>query len=63
MVIRILVTLVLAGAGAIAASALMNWSSQRSAIWNMVFGVVVAVAVIAGVILIAILLANVAYPH
>lgn len=59
----ILVALVLAGAGAVAASVLMNWASRQSALWNMVFGAVLAIALIAGVILIAILLANVAYPY
>jgi hypothetical protein len=63
MLLRILVTLVLAGACAIAASVVMDWSSRRSALWNMVFGVVLALALIAGVVLIAILLANVAYPY
>ena len=63
MLIRVLVALVLAGAGAIAASAVMDWASRRSAVWNMIFGVVLAVALIAGVVLIAMLLASVAYPQ
>jgi hypothetical protein len=62
MLIKVLVALVLAGAGAIAASIVMEWASRRSALWNMIFGAILALAVVAGVILIAILLANVAYP-
>jgi hypothetical protein len=63
MLVRILVALVLAGAGAIAASVVMDWSSRRSALWNMVFGVVLAIALVAGVVLMAMLLANASYPY
>jgi hypothetical protein len=44
------------------ASAVMSWASNRSAVWNMVFGGVLALAVLAGALIIAILLTRAAYP-
>ena len=57
--------LLIAGAGAIAvaASVVMMWASNRSALWNMVFGAALAVAVLAGVLLAALLLSRAAFPH
>ncbi|HEX2488703.1 MAG TPA: hypothetical protein VHR27_04825 [Blastocatellia bacterium] len=63
MLVRVLLALVLAGGGAIVASVVMDWASRRSPFWNMIFGAVLALALIAGVILIAILLASAAYPY
>ena len=45
------------------ASLVMSWASNRSALWNMVFGGVLAFAVLAGALLIAYLLTRRAYPN
>jgi hypothetical protein len=57
--------LVMAGACALslAASVLMAWASNRSALWNMMFAVVFLLAVLAGVLLIAFLLTQTAFPN
>jgi len=55
--------LLIADAIAVAASVVMMWASNRSALWNMVFGPALAVAVLAGVLLAALLLSRAALPH
>jgi hypothetical protein len=45
------------------ASVVMAWASSRSALWNMAFGGVLALAVLAGAVLIAFLLTRAAYPN
>jgi ABC-type Mn2+/Zn2+ transport system permease subunit len=47
----------------LAASVVMAWASNRSALFNMAFGGLLAVAVLAGGVLIAYLLTRVAYPN
>lgn len=44
------------------ASLVMSWASNRSALWNMVFGGVVAFALLAGALIIAYFLTRAAYP-
>ena len=55
----VLIAVVVVG---LAASAVMTWASDRSALWNMVFGGVLALAVMAGALVIAYLLTRAAYP-
>jgi len=50
-----------AGAMAVAASIVMSRASNRSALWNMAFGAALAVAVLLGVVAVALLLAHVAF--
>jgi ABC-type Mn2+/Zn2+ transport system permease subunit len=45
------------------ASVVMGWASNRSALWNMVFGGVLALAVLAGAVIIAFLLTRAAFPN
>jgi ABC-type Mn2+/Zn2+ transport system permease subunit len=47
----------------LAASVVMAWASNRSALFNLAFGGVLALAVLAGGVLIAYLLTRVAYPN
>ena len=47
--------------GAIA-SAIMSWASNRSALFNIVFGGILAAAVLAAAVIIAFLLTQAAYP-
>ena len=44
-------------------SLVMSWASNRSALWNMVFGGVLAFAVLAGALLVAYFLTRRAYPN
>ena len=57
-VVLVLIAVVVVGLGA---SAVMSWASGRSALWNMAFGGVLAVAVLAGALVIAFLLTRAAY--
>jgi hypothetical protein len=47
---------------AIAASAVIAWASNRSALWNMAFGAILAFGVLIGALLLASLLTRAAYP-
>ena len=58
----ILLLLIAVAVVGLAASAVMSWASDRSALWNMVFGGVLALAVLAGAIVIAYFLTRAAYP-
>jgi hypothetical protein len=60
----LLILTVMAAVGVLAwtASAIMSWASSRSAVWNMVFGGVLALAVLGAALVIAILLTRAAYP-
>lgn len=44
------------------ASLVMSWAGDRSALWNMVFGGILAFAVLAGALVIAYFLTRRAYP-
>lgn len=46
----------------IIASVVMSWASTRSALWNMMFGGILAFGVLAGALIIALVLARTAYP-
>ncbi len=59
IIVLVLIAVVVVG---LAASAVMTWASDRSALWNMVFGGVLALAVMAGALVIAYLLTRAAYP-
>ncbi len=59
----LLVLITCAGATAVAASIVMVWASNRSAVWNMVFGAALAVAVIAGALLLALVFTRTALSH
>ena len=59
IIVLVLIAVVVVG---LAASAVMTWASGRSALWNMVFGGVLALAVMAGALVIAYLLTRAAYP-
>jgi len=59
IIVLVLIAVVVVG---LAASAVMTWASSRSALWNMVFGGVLALAVMAGALVIAYLLTRAAYP-
>ena len=54
--------IVLACAFGFLASLVMSWASDRSALWNMVFGGILAFAVLAGALVIAYFLTRRAYP-
>ncbi len=56
---------VVAGACAIGllASVVIAWASNRSAAWNMAFGALCGLAVLAAALLIALLLTRAAFPH
>ena len=43
-------------------SIVLSWASNRSALWNMAFGGILALAVLAGALIIAIVLARTTYP-
>ena len=62
----ILVQILVVVAGAclfgVLTSALMSWASNRPALWNMVFGGFLALAVLAGALLIAFVLTRATYP-
>ncbi len=45
------------------ASVVIAWASNRSAAWNMAFGALCGLAVIAAALLIALLLTRAALPH
>jgi hypothetical protein len=45
------------------ASVIMSWASDRSALWNMVIGGVLALAVLVSALGIAVLLTRAAYPN
>lgn len=62
MFVAILLALIAVVVAGLAASAVMTWASSRSAIWNMLFGGVLAVGVLAGALVIAYLLTRAAYP-
>jgi hypothetical protein len=57
-----LIIIVTAGAVAALASAAMSWASNRSAVWNMVFGGALAFVVLACAPVIALLMTRAAYP-
>ena len=63
MVVTILAVMVAAGVLAALASVVMAWASNRSALWNMAFGGVLALAVLVGALVIAFLLTRAAYPN
>ena len=47
----------------VVASMVIVWASNRSAVWNMAFGVLCGLAVLAAGLLIALLLTRAAFPH
>jgi hypothetical protein len=58
------VSLILAAAGlALGASAIMSWASNRSPLFNMAVGALLALGVLGGAILIALLLARAWLPR
>ena len=63
MAIMILLVFAAACLFGLIASVVMTWASNRSPLWNMVFGGVLALAVLAGALVIAILLTRTAYPN
>jgi len=63
MVVTILVIAAAASMLALLASVVMAWASNRSPLWNMAFGGVCALAVMAGALIIAFLLTRAAYPR
>jgi hypothetical protein len=63
MLLTIALVMVAAGILAMLASVVMSWASNRSALWNMVLGTVLAVAVLGGALMIAFLLTDAAYPE
>ncbi len=62
MLIPILVAAVAACAFGVAASIVMARASNRSGLWNMLFGGVLALALMAGALMIAYLLTRAVYP-
>jgi hypothetical protein len=63
MLVTILLVMVAVGVLAALASVVMAWASNRSALWNMALGGVLALAVLAGALVIAFLLTRAAYPN
>ena len=56
--------IVLAACGlAVLASVVMSWATRRSALWSMLIGALLAVAVLVGAVIIAFLMTRAAYPH
>lgn len=45
------------------ASIVIAWASNRSALWNMAFGVICGLAVLAAALVIALLLTRAAFPY
>ena len=60
---RILAVLIAVCICGVLASAIMSWASNRSALFNMVFGGILAVGVLAAALIIAFLLTQAAYPN
>ena len=60
--VTVLLVTAAAAACAVVAGAVMTWASNRSALWNMAFGTVLALAAIAAALLIAFLMTRAAYP-
>jgi hypothetical protein len=63
MLITVLVIVAAACGLAMMASVVMTWASHRSAVWSMLLGGVLALAVLAGAVIIALLLTRAAYPQ
>jgi hypothetical protein len=61
MLIPVLI-LIAGGVLAVLASIVMSWASNRSSLWNMMLGGVLAVAVLAGALIIAYLFTRLADP-
>jgi hypothetical protein len=61
----VVIVLILAGACVlgIAASVVMSWASNRSALWNMVFSGVLVFTVFAALALVVIVLTRAAFPR
>jgi hypothetical protein len=57
-----ILTLISACVLAVLASIVMSWASNRSALWNMAFGGVLALAVLVGALIIAYVFAWMVYP-
>ena len=62
MLLTIMAVLAAVVVGGIIASAVMSWASNRSALFNMFFGGILAVGVIAAALIIAFLLTRATYP-
>jgi uncharacterized membrane protein YeaQ/YmgE (transglycosylase-associated protein family) len=63
MWLKLVAVLIAACVCGVIASAIMSWASNRSALFNMVFGGVLAVGVLAAALIIAFLLTQAAYPN
>ena len=62
MLVTILVVIASAAVLGLLASVVMSWASNRSALFNMVLGAMLAVAVLAGALIIAYLMTRATYP-
>lgn len=60
--VTVVLVMAAAAACAVIVGAVMVWASSRSALWNMAFGTVLALAAIAAALIIAFLMTRAAYP-
>jgi hypothetical protein len=63
MLVEILIVTACACAFGVLASVVVSWASNRSALWNMAFGAVLAFAALAGALIIAFLLTRAAFSN
>jgi uncharacterized membrane protein YeaQ/YmgE (transglycosylase-associated protein family) len=62
MLISILIVVASAAVLGMLASVVMSWASNRSALFNMILGAVLALAVLAGALTIALFMTRAMYP-